>query len=289
MFRLLRVTNMPGTFLRRAVLFATLMTLPVASRPVAQAQGTATLGGTVMIDPSEKPLANAEISIVQLKLSARSDSAGNFVINGVAGGRYEVSFKLLGYEAITTMLNFLPGQKVEGDFLMKPLTTTLAKVDVNASAPTAGASGNSSMVEFEARRKRGGGKFLTQDVFEKGENRLMSDILLTKLPGIHANMLGTSGKALASGRSTVSISTETGARLDKFDVDKGAKDDCYLQILVNGAIMYQAQAGRPLFDINTVNPSTVAAIEFYTTAQTPPQYQSTGSQCGTVLIWTRAR
>lgn len=270
-----------------------LMGAPLASILSAQAAafGTASLGGTVMVDPTEKPLANAEILFTALKLTARSDSAGNFVIWGVPAGRYEVAFRLLGYEAITTMLNFLPGQKLEGDFMLKPVSTTLAKVDVTGSAPSS--TGSMAMVDFEARRKRGGGRFLTQDVLEQNENRLMSDLLLTKLPGLHANALGSSGRAIASGRSTVSISTETAAaqaqKLDKFDRDTGIKIDCYLQILLNGVIMYQAMDGRPLFDINTVNPSTVAGIEFYTTAQTPPQYQSTGSQCGTILIWTRAR
>jgi len=244
-----------------------------------------------MADPTEKPLANAEILFTTLKLTARSDSAGNFAISGVPAGRYEVAFRLLGYEAITTMLNFLPGQKLEGDFLLKPLTTTLAKVEVKGTATSAPAS--LAMVEFEERRKRGGDRFLTQDVLEKNENRLMTDLLFTKLPGLHANALCSSGRAIASGRSTVGISTETAAaqaqKLDKLHRDTGNKINCYLQILVNGVIMYQAMDGRPLFDINTVNPSTVAGIEFYTTAQTPPQYQSTGSQCGTILIWTRAR
>lgn len=252
--------------------------------------GTASLGGTVMVDPTEKPLPNAEISFPKLGLTARSDSAGNFVIPGVPAGRFEVTFKLIGHEAITTMLNFLPGQKLEGDFLMKPLVTTLGNVEVKA-AGNSGAPMSFAMLEFEARRKRGGGRFLTQDLMEKSENRLMSDLLLTKLPGLHANALGTSGRAMASGRSTVSISTETdqAGKLDKFDRAQGIKLDCYLQILVNGAVMYQMVDGRPLFDINTISPAVVAGIEYYTTAQTPPQYQSTGSQCGTILIWTRAR
>ena len=67
------------------------------------------------------------------------------------------------------------------------------------------------------------------------------------------------------------------------------KEDCYLQVLLNGAIMYQAMGGRPLFDINTISPATVSGIEYYTTSQTPPQYQTAGSQCGTILVWTRAR
>ena len=278
-------------FVRTTLLMAALCIAPLMSSLTAQAApaGTASLGGTVMIDPTEKPLPNAEISFTKLGLTVRSDSGGNFVIPGVPAGRHEVAFKLIGYEAITTMLNFLPGQKLEGDFLMKPLVTTLGDVEVKAAAAST-APMSLAMVEFEARRKRGGGRFITQDVFEKGENKLMSDLLLTRLPGVHANALGTSGRAMASGRSSVSLSTMAQANgLDSYDRAQGAKADCYMQILVNGSIMYQAVDGRPLFDINTINPTTVSGIEFYTTAQTPPQYQSTGSQCGTILIWMRAR
>lgn len=144
-------------------------------------------------------------------------------------GRYEVAFRLLGYAAILAMLNFLPEQKLDGDFMLKPLATTLAKVEVTGTAPTA--TGSMAMVKFGARRKRGGGRFLTQDVLDKNENRLISDLLLTKRPGLHANALGSSGRVMASGRSTVSLSTETSQaeRLDKFERQQGIKLDCYLQ------------------------------------------------------------
>ncbi|MEO7996887.1 MAG: hypothetical protein ABI852_05555, partial [Gemmatimonadaceae bacterium] len=146
------------------------------------------------------------------------------------------------------------------------------------------------MLEFEERRKRGAGRFITQDIFEKSDGRLMSDILLTKVPGVHANLMGGSnGKALASGRASVSISGSATKRVDAFDKASGAKEDCYIQVIMNGSIMYQLQPGRPLFDINSIQPSTVSGIEFYTEAQTPSQFQGTGSSCGTLLLWTRAR
>ncbi len=52
-----------------------------ASTPLA-----APLGGTVMVDPSEKLLPNAEILFTKLGLTARSDSAGNFLIAVLLNG-----------------------------------------------------------------------------------------------------------------------------------------------------------------------------------------------------------
>ncbi|MEW5918356.1 MAG: hypothetical protein AB1762_18280, partial [Gemmatimonadota bacterium] len=43
-----------------------------------------------------------------------------------------------------------------------------------------------------------------------------------------------------------------------------------------------------LFDVNSINPTHVAAIEFYAgAAQMPAQYNRTGSACGALLIWTK--
>jgi hypothetical protein len=279
----------PMSTLLCTFMFIALLTLMCTLPALAGAQaGSASFGGTILSDEGEKPLRNAEVTFTKLGLTTRSDSAGNFVISGVPAGRHDVSFKLVGFDPITTTLDFLPGQKVEGDFLMKALTAKLASVDVKA-ASTAGMT--PAMIEFEGRRKRGRGKFLTQELFEKSSNRLLSDVLTRSLPGIHANALGASGRAMASGRSTVSISTETdqSSRLDKFDRAQGIKEDCYLQVLVDGIVMYQAVPGRPLFDVNTVTTSSISGVEFYQTSQTPPQFQATGSQCGTIIIWTRSR
>ena len=47
---------------------------------------------------------------------------------------------------------------------------------------------------------------------------------------------------------------------------------------------------RPLFNLNTLNPQHIEAIEVYTSAaQIPTQFIRTGKDCGVMAIWTRAR
>jgi hypothetical protein len=47
-------------------------------------------------------------------------------------------------------------------------------------------------------------------------------------------------------------------------------------------------AGDVRFDVNSIDPAQVSAIEFYAgAAQMPAQYNRTGSACGALLIWTK--
>ena len=79
----------PGSSLCRAACTAIVagMLLVMAAVNAAPAQsssaGSASLAGAVLVEPSEKPLANAELVFTKLSLTTRTDSAGNFVIQGV--------------------------------------------------------------------------------------------------------------------------------------------------------------------------------------------------------------
>jgi hypothetical protein len=53
-------------------------------------------------------------------------------------------------------------------------------------------------------------------------------------------------------------------------------------------VMYRSTPGEKLFSIDAIDPTDVAAVEFYTVSQTPLQFNSTGgAPCGTLVIWTR--
>jgi hypothetical protein len=44
----------------------------------------------------------------------------------------------------------------------------------------------------------------------------------------------------------------------------------------------------PLFDVNSIAPDRIEAIEFYSSpAQTPAKYSGLGSVCGVLVIYTR--
>jgi hypothetical protein len=70
---------------------------------VATAQ-TASLTGSVLTDPGERPLANAEVSLPTLGKSVRTDSAGNFRITGIPAGTHAIFARLVGFSTATAML-----------------------------------------------------------------------------------------------------------------------------------------------------------------------------------------
>ncbi len=64
-------------------------------------------------------------------------------------------------------------------------------------------------------------------------------------------------------------------------------DQCFVQVIVDRMVRYNGI--QPLFNINMLEPGTIAGIEYFTTAQMPAQFNGTGSACGTLVIWTRMR
>ncbi|OLE78555.1 MAG: hypothetical protein AUG74_01775 [Bacteroidetes bacterium 13_1_20CM_4_60_6] len=69
---------------------------------------------------------------------------------------------------------------------------------------------------------------------------------------------------------------------------KGAPRGCYAQVYIDNVRVFSANAGEALFNINSIPPSTIQGIEYYSSrAQTPIQYATGRADCGTIVIWTR--
>ena len=222
---------------------------------------SATLAGAVLTDPGERPIAGAEISIRALGLSARSDSAGQFTIPRVARGQHVVTVRALGFAPIESRISFAGGQQVEFDFLLAPSAQRLDTVDVKAKEEEIPSRISMRFTGFEERRALGLGRFITQDVMEQAGGRKLTDVLLSRIPGISATV-DRGRRRLMSNRRVL-------------------RERCMLRVLVNGVI----QEG---FITDELDPSHVAAVEFHTISTTPPQFNATGSSpCGTLLIWLR--
>lgn len=252
-----------------AVVLSTALALGVPSWAAAQAQTPlrATFAGAVLTDSTERPIANAEIAIAALRLAVRSDSAGTFVLTGIAAGRHVVTVRAVGYVEFTTSMLFVEGERVEADLLLKSTVQSLAKVDVKAVKSTSG--NNPRIAEFDERRKMGFGAFLTQDVFEKAEGRKLSEVLVQRVPGVR----------------TV---TKAGARLlvATRGVNSPRQVLCYVQVIIDD-IVQNSSTGAAGFEIDSIDPDRIAAIEFYTVANRPAQFNRGGAPCGTLVIWTR--
>jgi len=76
--------------------------------------------------------------------------------------------------------------------------------------------------------------------------------------------------------------------VNRVDQAAGAPEACYMDVYLDGVVVFQGGKDVNLFDVNSLELSTIEAIEVYTSAaQVPAQYNKTSNGCGVLLIWTR--
>lgn len=230
------------------------------------AQRPSVLAGSVLRDADDAPVRGAEVLIPGLGISVLSDSTGAFRLPAIAPGKQIVWVRKLGFTPLTAVLTFTTGDTLERDFLLVASAQALPQVDVKA-APHRSAK----LAEFEERRKEGFGHFIDQATLEKNENRRLGDIMRT-VPGLQA-VNGTSSQAFIAG-----------GRLS----NRGPNRPCWSAVVLDGIFVYQGVTNEPLWDINSLQPSSVAGIEYYAGGATMPvKYNSARNTCGLVVIWTK--
>jgi hypothetical protein len=258
----------------RAVVLTSLAVPCIATGIAAQSVflGTVTADG----EPSP-PLPNAEITLPDLNLGVRTDSLGHFSLNGIPRGTYRVTIRRVGYSAISIHAQFSGKDTLDADIALTALAVTLDTVDVKGNE-----NGHLKFLEFESRRAHGQGSYLTREDIAKETDRQLGEIV-AKIPGIKLNRYGAES-SVASARYS-SGSTRGG---DAMDRRKGAPRACYAQVYVDDVRVFGSDPGESLFNINTIQPSSIQAIEYYRSrAETPIKYASYRADCGTLLIWTR--
>ena len=128
------------------------------------------------------------------------------------------------------------------------------------------------MQEFEARRKRGAGYFLTGDQLRHDRDRPLGDIVTAHIPGLR-----TVYGAHLNSQYLVSLRGEGPNAL----VSNAGSSLCYVQVFMNGSFIVDG-------DISWINPNDVAGVEFYDVTRTPPAYRRPNGQCGVLLVWSRS-
>jgi hypothetical protein len=236
----------------------------------AHAQRPAVLRGSVLKDANDAPIAGAEVAIPRLGIGVASDSAGDFRLSAIVPGQQIVWVRKLGFAPISAVLTFAAGDTLERDFAMAVVAQALPGVSVTAPPPVP-----PKLSQFEERRKAGFGHFITQDQLEKNEDRLVSEMMAT-VPGVRIVQGGARGAFVASGRDPGK------------SAGRGRIIPCFAAVVLDGVFVYQALQGEPLWDINSIQTSSIAGIEYYAGGATmPPQYSGTRKSCGLLIIWTK--
>jgi hypothetical protein len=241
--------------------------------------------GKVRSDSSDQTVAGAEIRLPVLHRAARSGSDGYYRVDEVPPGRYRVDVRAIGFQPLSTELSVGPRDTLEVDFELIRVVQQLEPLRVDAKEPT---RVSAKMQEFEERRKRGFGKFLTRDWLAEREYSVLTNVL-RMTPGlslVRRPFLCGGGFAVTTGRGGA-VNQQEWMRCETPETVRFPLA-CYLAIYLDGMrIWVPGQVEPPDIDkIATI--VSLEGIELYRgPSEAPAEFQGTGNACGAVLLWTR--
>src|SRR5207249_3072212 len=107
---------MTPQFARAAgLLFCPLALAILAPRSVL-AQSTGTIRGRVLDTGGQRPIADAQISVVGTQLGAITNAAGEYVVSNVPSGPRQVRVRRIGFRAEDRTVSVTAGGTVSADF-----------------------------------------------------------------------------------------------------------------------------------------------------------------------------
>ena len=261
----------------------------------------AELQGRVLDESARRPIAKAQVAIPRFNIGVTTDSLGRYRLERIPRGEHLVVTRAVGYRPDSTTTVFDGDEALVGDVVLKVALNELPTVAIRANSKPIPFG---HMAAFEERRANGIGRFLDRDLFAKNENRRLAEVLASNVPGmtIHRGSGSKAWAATARSASTAKCAfcpTKRSDILDPADAAAGAPIACYSDVYLNGIIVYNSATGSsssgtrapppaPLFDLNSMSPTEIEAVEVYTSAaQIPAQYNKTSGGCGVILIWSR--
>jgi hypothetical protein len=273
---------------RRRVARATFFAIAFVATGVlgksARAQAATATGsfiGSVARDSAGHGIPQAEVRLPQLRRLTTTNYLGEFRLSGLPAGRYAVVVRTIGFAPYEDSIVVTAGAMVERDYVMSVALRTLDTVRTTTAAKRF-LSPALNAVE-ERRATHTGGSFIMDSVLRASENQKLPDVL-GRMPGIVKVPVGAN-TFLASGRAT-------GDGGPVFLSKSGANAWCFVTVYENGIKTFQGPSttGNAPPDFNRMNVSDYSAVEYYPGgASLPPQFNATGSSCGTLLLWTRER
>ncbi len=279
--------------MRQRVLLAFL----VMHAMTASAQDAA-LAGRVLRAGSTSPIASAEVVLAPGGSRLLTDSDGRFRFESVTSGRSTIHVRRLGFVAESVVVET---PRVHAADLVIELRETAQKLDTVSVSGREDVLARGKLAGFYERKKFGIGRFLEEKDIEKMLTRRLGDIIVAKFPGTRTVRNGKGGlaayiatvrmmpHALVGGSSTRGSAPAGGA----FSTRAPRPRTCYPDVYLDGVVVYSSGSedyagSHTRFDINSIDPAQISAIEFYAgAAQMPAQYNRTGAACGALLIWTK--
>ena len=234
--------------------------LALIAFPLAAQMPSATLRGTVH-DSIGAAIADVQITAGTRGSSTHTDSAGRFMLTGLAAGDTKVEYRRIGYEARNETITLHSGQTDTVAMVLKAIPRELAAVDVS----DAEAANRFGMAGFNRRKAHGDGHYVTRAQIEARNVHSMSDAL-RMIPGVQLLHQRDGSTDLRFVRASM-----------------GNGHDCPPDWLIDGI-------KAPGLRVDDMSADDVEGIEVYSGAsQIPPEFNISGGNagCGVIVVWTR--
>jgi hypothetical protein len=191
-------------------------------------------------------LQGANVRIRGIYSGVFTDRMGQARLKDVEAGHYTLEVRRIGYEPITAPIAVANQDSLEVVVLMRAAPQQLSTVTVTESAVPA------RLREFEERRRRGTGRYVTGAQIDDMYGATLNSILLRHVPGARIAFAsdGLEGKDIA-------ISTRG---------YNGIGGPCQAVTFLDGVMISDG-------DISFVDPSQLGGIEWYTPGTIPVQFQ----------------
>jgi hypothetical protein len=260
-----------------------------------QAAVAAVFSGVVLTDSTQQPVSDAEVVFPELSKMARTDEHGAFRVTDIPPGEHQIVVRGVGYGPLDTRITFASNQNVNKRILL----SRVVKLD---SVVVTEKENDPWLREFEENRRTGFGHFMDRAEIAKREGRMTSS-MLAEMPGMHIfGGRGTHAWALGGARNPAGTELTVPDLPDLINgAPKGA--GCFAKVYVDRLLMFGGRkftdlkghlTFEPLFDVNSIPPERIEAIEYYADrAQTPARYSAGGgggagdADCGVLIIHTR--
>lgn len=296
-----------GTWARHLAHVAVLITCAAGQ---AVAQTTATLAGRITTDSGARPISGAGVRIPELAWIGQTDTTGAFLVEKLPPGAYVIIAEARGFRAQRAEVTLAAGATTKRDFALVASAHVLATVDVRAKAPL---RVSPKMVDFERRRLRGAGRYVTREELARVPGRQLEEVLRSGAPGAHFIKSPDGQTWLISARHAAT----NNALLTATDRENMPNTICHAQVVLDGAVVSsstapqqprilgsgdgswragvsnprtQTQGGADPIDLNQFFGDQLEGVEYYADATTTPiQYRTPAAVCGTLILWTRDR
>lgn len=246
------------------------------------------LVGTVARDSSGHMIGGVEIRLPQLTRLVTTNYLGEFGISAIPAGRYAVTLRAVGFTPITDTVEIKANAVTEREFILAPVVVALDTVKTTSAGQRRLPPGLAGM---EERRRSGqGGYFITEDILRDNDSRQMAGLLSGRIPGVTQVFIG-SAVYIASGRTV----GDGGPVFRKKPA--GSPNACFVTVYMDGVRIWNGpwdgpsdRQHPPPPDFGHMGVNEYGGVEYYPGgASLPIQFNTTGTGCGTLLLWTRDR